>query len=64
MIGLKGVLLTLLAHGEYGFTHGQFSGATIRDRPTGGEVTNLLFKFFEGSNEEIMGRGQKKEILW
>ena len=23
MIGLKGVLLTLLAHGEYGFTHGE-----------------------------------------
>ena len=42
----------------------QFSGATIRDRLTGGEVMNLLFKFFEGSNEEIMGRGQKEDVLW
>ena len=28
-----------------------------------GEVTNLLFNFFEGSNEEIMGRKQKEEVL-
>ena len=42
----------------------QFSGATIRDHLAGGEVMNLLFKFFEASNEEIMGRGQKEEVLW
>ena len=30
----------------------------------GGEVMNLLFKFFEGSNEEILGRQQKEEVLW
>ena len=23
---------------------------------------NLLFKFFEGSNEELMGRQQKEEV--
>ena len=28
-----------------------------------GEVTNLLFNFFEGSNEEIMGRKKKEEVL-
>ena len=25
---------------------------------------NLLFNFFEDSNEEIMGREQKEEVLW
>ena len=27
------------------------------------EVMNLLFNFFEGSNEEILGRQQKEEVL-
>ena len=30
----------------------------------GGEVEYLLFNFFEGSNEETMGRQQKEEVLW
>ena len=34
------------------------------DRFPGGELTNLLFNFFEDSNEEIMGREQKEEVLW
>ena len=25
---------------------------------------NLLFNIFEGSNEEIMGKQQKEEVLW
>ena len=36
----------------------------IRDRFLVDKVTNLLFNFFEDSNEEIMGRKQKEEILW
>ena len=39
-------------------------GTTIRDRFPGGEVTNLPFNFFEVSNEEMMGREQKEEVLW
>ena len=34
------------------------------DHFSGGEVTNLLFNLFEGSNEEIMSREQKEEVLW
>ena len=34
----------------------------VQDRFPGGEVMNLLFKFFEGSNEELMGRQQKEEV--
>ena len=29
-----------------------------------GEGTNQLFNFFESSNEEIMGKEQKEEVLW
>ena len=36
----------------------------IQDHSLGGEVANLRFTFFEDSNEEIMGREQKKEVLW
>ena len=36
----------------------------IRDRFLVDKVTNSLFNFFEDSNEEIMGRKQKEEILW
>ena len=25
---------------------------------------DLLFNFFDGSNEEIMGKEQKEEVLW
>ena len=42
----------------------QISGTAIRDCFLGGEVTNLLFNFLEDSNEEIMGRAQKEEVLW
>ena len=31
---------------------------------TGGLVVNVLFNFFEGSNEEILRRQQKEEVLW
>ena len=41
----------------------QSSGATIQDRFPGRESTNKLFNFFEGSNEEIMGKEQKEEVL-
>ena len=34
----------------------------VRDRFPGEEVMNLLFNFFEGSNEEILGRQQKREV--
>ena len=27
------------------------------------EVMNLFFDFFEGSNEEIIGTGQKEKVL-
>ena len=40
------------------------SGTAIRDRFPGGEVTNLLFNFFKDSNEEIMGKEQKEEVVW
>ena len=33
------------------------------DRFLRSEITNVLFNFFENSNEEIMGREQKEEIL-
>ena len=36
----------------------------MRDGFPGGKNTNLLFNFFEDSNEEIMGREQKEEVLW
>ena len=35
-----------------------------QDRFLGGKVVNLLFNFFEGSNEEMLGRQQKEEALW
>ena len=31
----------------------------IRDRFPGGEVTNLLFNYFDGSNEGLTGREAK-----
>ena len=34
----------------------------VRDRFPGEEVMNLLFNFFEGSNEEILCRQQKREV--
>ena len=35
------------------------------DRYPGGEAMDLFtFKFFEDSNEEIMGSQQKEEVLW
>ena len=34
----------------------------MEDRFAGGEVMNLLFNFFEGSNEEKMGRQQKERF--
>ena len=34
------------------------------DRSPGWEVMYLVFSFFEGSNEETMGRQQKEEVLW
>ena len=37
---------------------------TVWDLFPGGEVMNLLFNFFEVSNEEILGRQQKEEVLW
>ena len=40
----------------------QCSDAVFRDRFLGGEVMNLLFSFFEGSNKEIMGRQHKKDV--
>ena len=39
-------------------------GTAIRDHFPGVKVTNLLFSFFEDSNEEIMGREQKEEVRW
>ena len=42
----------------------QNSGAAIRDRFPGAEGTNELFNSFESSNEEIMGKEQKEEVLW
>ena len=36
----------------------------LQDRFLGREATNLLFFFFEDSNEEIVGRGQKEKVLW
>ena len=30
----------------------------------GGKVMNMLFSFFESSDEEILGRQQKEEVLW
>ena len=38
--------------------------AAVRDCFPGGEVMNLLSNFFEGSNEKIMGRQQKEEVVW
>ena len=35
----------------------------LRPGIAGGKVMNLIFNFFEGSNEEIMGRQQKEEFL-
>ena len=40
------------------------SSSVNQDRFPGGEITNLLFNFFEDSNEEIMGREEKEEVLW
>ena len=34
----------------------------VRDRFPREEVMDLLFNFFEGSNEEILGRQQKREV--
>ena len=42
----------------------QTSGRTIRDRFPGGKFTKILFNCFHDSNEEIMGREQKEEVLW
>ena len=42
----------------------QSSDSAVRDRFPGGEVMNLLFNFFESSNEEIMSGQQKEEVLW
>ena len=42
----------------------QNSGRTIRDRFPGGNFTKILFNYFDDSNEEIMGREQKEEVLW
>ena len=42
----------------------QNKGTAIRYRYPGSEVTNLLFNFLDDSNEEIMGREQKEEVLW
>ena len=39
-------------------------GVAVRNCFPGGEVMNLLFKFFEGSDEEILGKQQKEEVLW
>ena len=36
----------------------------MQDRLPRGEVLNLLFDFFEGSNEEIIGREQKEKVIW
>ena len=41
----------------------QNSGVAIQDRFPGGKVMYLLYNFFEGSNEERMGRQQKEEVL-
>ena len=35
----------------------------VGNRFTRGEAMNLLFSFFEDSDEEIMGRGQKEKVL-
>ena len=35
-----------------------------RDPFLGDKVTDLIFNFFEDSNEEIMSREQKEEFLW
>ena len=37
---------------------------TTRDRIAGGEDTDYFFNFFEVSNEEIMGKEQKEDVLW
>ena len=34
------------------------------DRFSGGQVMNLLFNFFEDSNEGIIGKEQKEEVVW
>ena len=41
----------------------EFRCGNPRSFPKRGGVTNLLFNFFEGSNEEIMDRKQKEEVL-
>ena len=38
--------------------------AAVRDCFPEWEVMNLLSNFFEGSNEKIMGRQQKEEVVW
>ena len=42
----------------------QTSGTATPDRFPEVEVMNLLFNFFEDSNEEIMDREQMEEVLW
>ena len=37
---------------------------TIQDCFLGENGTNYVFNFFENSNEEIMGKEQKEEVLW
>ena len=40
------------------------SGAVVWDSFPGGEVMNFLFNCFKYSTKEIMGKTQKKEVLW
>ena len=42
----------------------QNSSRTIRDRFLGANFTKILLNYFDDSNEEIMGREQKEEVLW
>ena len=40
------------------------TGVVVWNHFLGGKVMNMLFSFFENSNEEILGRQQKEEVLW
>ena len=39
-------------------------GAVISDRFSGGEVKNLLFNYFEDSNEGIVSREEERRDMW
>ena len=40
------------------------SSAVVQDNFLGGEVTNLLFKFCEGSNDKNNGGGNRKKRFY